>query len=202
MPCCGVDNDRSHLDRSHGSQKCLPKGEGNWSVISDDQFRKHFRLMIIILYVCVSNWSLFHVLAARRHVNRLCFSAKRPLIESGTAGYLGQVEPLLPFGISDASAPTPSTDDQPPSFQTGCYECQPRSGTQRTYPACTIRNTPSEPIHCVVWAKYLFKWVIHIFGLHFFIPSIKPKILMTGPAKYEFHVLRSLVDIRELRKLY
>jgi len=28
---------------------------------------------------------------ARRHVNRLCIAANRPLIESGTAGFLGQV---------------------------------------------------------------------------------------------------------------
>ena len=27
----------------------------------------------------------------RRHVNRLCMAAKTPLIESGTAGYVGQV---------------------------------------------------------------------------------------------------------------
>lgn len=30
-------------------------------------------------------------LEARRHVNRLCLAAETPLIESGTAGYLGQV---------------------------------------------------------------------------------------------------------------
>ena len=29
--------------------------------------------------------------AARNHVNRMCLAADRPLIESGTAGYLGQV---------------------------------------------------------------------------------------------------------------
>ena len=29
--------------------------------------------------------------AARRHVNRMCLAADIPLIESGTAGYLGQV---------------------------------------------------------------------------------------------------------------
>lgn len=31
-------------------------------------------------------------LEARRHVNRLCLAAETPLIESGTAGYLGQVK--------------------------------------------------------------------------------------------------------------
>ena len=30
-------------------------------------------------------------LEARRYVNRLCLAAETPLIESGTAGYLGQV---------------------------------------------------------------------------------------------------------------
>ena len=32
-------------------------------------------------------------LEARRHVNRLCLAAGTPLVESGTAGYLGQVMP-------------------------------------------------------------------------------------------------------------
>lgn len=36
-----------------------------------------------------------------------------------------------------------------------CYECQPKPAV-KTYPGCTIRNTPSESIHCIVWAKHLF----------------------------------------------
>ena len=40
---------------------------------------------------------------------------------------------------------------------TECYECQPKP-KQKTFPGCTIRNTPSEPIHCIVWAKHLFKY--------------------------------------------
>jgi len=40
---------------------------------------------------------------------------------------------------------------------TECYECQPKPA-QKSYPGCTIRNTPSEPIHCIVWAKHLFKY--------------------------------------------
>lgn len=74
--------------------------------------------------------------AARNHVNRMCLNAKIPLIESGTSGYNGQVE-LIQRGV------------------TQCYECQPKPA-QKTYPGCTIRNTPSEPIHCIVWAKHLF----------------------------------------------
>ncbi|XP_007906080.1 SUMO-activating enzyme subunit 2 [Callorhinchus milii] len=74
--------------------------------------------------------------AARNHVNRMCLAADIPLIESGTAGYLGQVT-VIQKGVTE------------------CYECQPKP-TQKTFPGCTIRNTPSEPIHCIVWAKYLF----------------------------------------------
>jgi len=34
-------------------------------------------------------------LDARRHVNKLCQAAGTPLIESGTAGYMGQAVPHL-----------------------------------------------------------------------------------------------------------
>lgn len=87
----------------------------------------------------------------------MCISAKIPLIESGTAGYLGQVEPLIPVVETSESEATNTEANQATTYRTGCYECQPRGLGQRHYPACTIRNTPSEPIHCVVWAKYLFK---------------------------------------------
>lgn len=31
-----------------------------------------------------------NIIAARNHVNRMCLAADVPLVESGTAGYLGQ----------------------------------------------------------------------------------------------------------------
>lgn len=75
--------------------------------------------------------------ASRSHVNRMCLAANVPLIESGSEGYLGQV-----FLIKrDVSA---------------CYECDGPRQEQRTYASCTIRNTPSLPIHCIVWGKHLF----------------------------------------------
>ncbi|CAD5110934.1 DgyrCDS291 [Dimorphilus gyrociliatus] len=74
--------------------------------------------------------------SARVHVNRMCLAADIPLIESGTAGYLGQTT-LIKKNLSE------------------CYECTPVSG-QKSYPGCTIRNTPSELIHCIVWSKHLF----------------------------------------------
>lgn len=79
---------------------------------------------------------------ARRHVNRLCLAANVPLIDSGTTGYHGQIAPIMK-GI------------------TSCYECTPKP-TQKTYPICTIRSTPDKPVHCIVWAKELFKLVFGI----------------------------------------
>ncbi|KAJ1954266.1 E1 ubiquitin-activating protein uba2, partial [Dipsacomyces acuminosporus] len=61
-----------------------------------------------------------------------------PLVESGTAGYLGQATVIK-------------------GGQTECFDCQPKPVEQKTYPVCTIRSTPTAPIHCIVWAKnYLF----------------------------------------------
>lgn len=75
--------------------------------------------------------------AARSHVNRMCLAAEIPLLESGTAGYTGQLK-LIKNSL------------------TSCYECDGIQKEGRTYATCTIRNTPSQPIHCIVWAKHLF----------------------------------------------
>lgn len=66
---------------------------------------------------------------ARRHVNRMCLAASVPLVESGTAGYVGQTSVHL-------------------KGQTSCYECTPKPAP-KTFAICTIRNTPEKPIHCV-----------------------------------------------------
>lgn len=79
---------------------------------------------------------------ARSQVNLMCVAAGIPCVESGTAGYHGQV------AIHKKSL-------------FSCFDCFPRT-PPKTYPVCTIRSTPSEPIHCIVWAKsYLFA---HLFG--------------------------------------
>jgi len=80
-------------------------------------------------------------LDARRHVNRMCLAADVPLIESGTEGYLGQVTVIK-------------------KDKTECFDCTPRP-TPKTFAVCTIRSSPSKPIHCIVWAKRLFS---QIFG--------------------------------------
>ncbi|KAK9332425.1 hypothetical protein V1520DRAFT_334852 [Lipomyces starkeyi] len=82
-------------------------------------------------------------LDARRYVNRMCLTAEVPLIESGTTGFNGQVQVIV-------------------KGKTECYDCNPKE-VPKTFPVCTIRTTPSQPIHCIVWAKsYLFS---NIFGI-------------------------------------
>ena len=76
-------------------------------------------------------------LKARQHCNRMCMAAGVPLIESGTTGFNGQVQ-AIQKGVTE------------------CYDCNPKP-VQKSFPICTIRSTPSQPIHCIVWAKsYLF----------------------------------------------
>ena len=72
-------------------------------------------------------------LEARRHVNKMCLAADVPLIESGTTGFNGQVQVIR-------------------QGRTACYDCSPKT-TPKSYPVCTIRSTPSQSIHCIVWAK-------------------------------------------------
>lgn len=76
-------------------------------------------------------------LEARRYVNKMALFLQTPLMESGTTGFEGQIQPIYPYS-------------------TECFECQPKA-TPQTFPVCTIRSTPSQPVHCIVWAKeFLF----------------------------------------------
>lgn len=72
-------------------------------------------------------------LEARRYVNKMCLFLKKPLMESGTTGYDGQVQPIYPY-------------------YSECFDCQAKV-TPKTFPVCTIRSTPSQPVHCITWAK-------------------------------------------------
>ncbi|KAI9249534.1 hypothetical protein BY458DRAFT_525497 [Sporodiniella umbellata] len=99
--------------------------------IKDSQFDIQWYKQFTVVLNALDN------LEARRHVNAMCLAADIPLIESGTQGYLGQAYVIK-------------------KDQVECFDCQPKP-TPTTYPVCTIRSTPSAPIHCIVWAKnYLF----------------------------------------------
>jgi len=104
--------------------------------IKDPQFNIDWFRTFTLVFNALDN------LDARRHVNKMCLAADIPLIESGTTGFNGQVQ-VIKRG------------------QTECYDCNEKE-TPKTFPVCTIRSTPSQPIHCIVWAKsYLFA---EIFG--------------------------------------
>ncbi|KAK4228897.1 hypothetical protein QBC38DRAFT_508567 [Podospora fimiseda] len=104
--------------------------------IKDAQFNIEWFSGFTIVFNALDN------LEARRHVNKMCLVADVPLIESGTTGFNGQVQ-VIKKGV------------------TACYDCTPKD-TPKTFPVCTIRSTPSQPIHCIVWGKsYLLN---EIFG--------------------------------------
>lgn len=99
--------------------------------IFDAEFNVDFFQGFDIVFNALDN------LKARQHCNRMCMAAGVPLIESGTTGFNGQVQ-AIQKGITE------------------CYDCNPKP-VQKSFPICTIRSTPSQPIHCIVWAKsYLF----------------------------------------------
>ncbi|CZS84761.1 unnamed protein product [Fusarium graminearum] len=104
--------------------------------IKDDQFTVAWFQQFRIAFNALDN------LEARRHVNKMCLASDVPLIESGTTGFNGQVQ-VIKKGV------------------TACYDCTPKEAP-KSFPVCTIRSTPSQPIHCIVWGKsYLLN---EIFG--------------------------------------
>ncbi|CVK87898.1 related to ubiquitin-activating enzyme homolog UBA2 [Fusarium proliferatum] len=104
--------------------------------IKDDEFTVAWFQQFRIAFNALDN------LEARRHVNKMCLAADVPLIESGTTGFNGQVQ-VIKKGV------------------TACYDCTPKEAP-KSFPVCTIRSTPSQPIHCIVWGKsYLLN---EIFG--------------------------------------
>ncbi|KAF2719123.1 hypothetical protein K431DRAFT_273281 [Polychaeton citri CBS 116435] len=105
--------------------------EAHHASIFDNEFDVSFFESFDLVFNALDN------LAARRHVNRMCLAANVPLIESGTTGFNGQVQ-AIKKGVTE------------------CYDCNEKP-VQKSFPICTIRSTPSQPIHCIVWAKsYLF----------------------------------------------
>ena len=105
------------------------------NVKNGDKFNATFVKQFTVVANALDNVS------ARRHVNRLCVKAGVPLVESGSTGYLGSAT-LHYGGVCE------------------CYDCNPKE-PPKTYPLCTIRSTPTRPVHCIEWAKHLF---ILLFG--------------------------------------
>ncbi|KAL2819775.1 hypothetical protein BJX63DRAFT_381672 [Aspergillus granulosus] len=111
------------------AQKFQPgaKIEAYHANIKDSQFDVDWFASFNVVFNALDN------LDARRHVNKMCLAADVPLIESGTTGFNGQVQVIK-------------------KNKTECYDCNSKE-VPKSFPVCTIRSTPSQPIHCIVWAK-------------------------------------------------
>ncbi|KAI5186420.1 ubiquitin-like 1-activating enzyme E1 B [Nematocida homosporus] len=92
----------------------------------------HFSPQWIEKFGCVV--SCLDNIEGRECLNRLCFLAGVPIIESGSAGFLGQVQTIV-FGQSE------------------CYVCR-GPNTRANFPVCTIRGRPTNWHHCVHWTTH------------------------------------------------
>ena len=74
---------------------------------------------------------------ARYYINSVCMKLNKPLINSGSEGFIGTVTCHLVGKIP-------------------CYACNAKIH-KKTIPICTIRNNPETIEHCIAWAKALFE---------------------------------------------
>ena len=68
------------------------KLEAHHANIKDPQFNIEWFQSFALVFNALDN------LDARRHVNKMCLAADVPLIESGTTGFNGQVQPIIKVG--------------------------------------------------------------------------------------------------------
>jgi len=76
---------------------------------------------------------------ARVYMDRRCVYYHKPLIESGTLGTKGNVQPVIPWLTESYS----STQDPP----------------EKSIPICTLRNFPNAIEHTLQWARDMFEGV-------------------------------------------
>lgn len=117
---------QSPVHPKHQEAACHDDGQVDSGQRFDVQFYRSFDVVVNAL----------DNIDARRHVNMMCLFADVPLVDAGTAGLVGQVSTVC-------------------RCLTECYDCtgMTSSDVMAAYPVCTIRQTPSTIIHCVVWAK-------------------------------------------------
>ena len=115
-------------------EKFVKKGSINIDAYTGNVKEERFGLEFFKKFDIVLNG--LDNLEARRHVNRLCLSANVPLVESGTTGYKGQVTVHVRGKYC------------------ACFECAPKP-VQKSFPICTLRDTPSTFVHTIVFATDL-----------------------------------------------
>lgn len=140
-------------------QKDIDKSKALTTIKAVDKFN-YFGCKLIAHHGNIMNTTLFPItwwdqftyiynaldnLEARRYVNLMALYLNKPLMESGTTGFEGQVQPIYPY-------------------QSECFDCQDKP-TPTTFPVCTIRSTPSKPVHNITWAKdFLFNQLFDEMG--------------------------------------
>jgi len=75
---------------------------------------------------------------ARFYVDDQCVKYQKPLLESGTMGPAGNVDPIVPF-------------------KTSTYRDGGQADEGGGIPMCTLRNFPHLPDHCIEWARDQFE---------------------------------------------
>lgn len=114
--------------QSFSNSKLVPYQD---NIMDTNVFPLHWFQQFDIIFNALDN------LAARRYVNKMTQFLSIHLLESGTSGFDGYIQPIIPG-------------------KTECFDCTKKE-TPKTFPVCTIRSTPSLPVHCIVWAKnFLF----------------------------------------------
>lgn len=100
------------------------------SSIAESKFNTEFFQSFDCILSCVDN------IEAREHINTMAVITNISVVESGSSGYNGQVQIILP-GVTE------------------CYACT-ESVPQKHFPMCTLRGIPEKWHHCVQWAEYDF----------------------------------------------
>ena len=127
--------------------------------IKDKKFGADFIQKFDLIFNALDN------IEARRHVNRVCIAVDKPLIDGGTQVICeifyfvsALISWLSLFSNQWQNFTSQGYDGQVVTIKRGvasCYDCEPKP-TPKGFAVCTIRSTPDKPIHCIVWAKYLF----------------------------------------------
>lgn len=95
---------------------------------------------------------------ARFYVDKCCVKYSKPLLESGTMGTGGNVDPIVPF-------------------KTKTYRDGGEAVEGGGIPMCTLRNFPHLIDHCIEWARDQFEAI-------FVKPAKRAKVFQEDPAAY------------------
>lgn len=99
---------------------------------SEDHFNDDFWLSLDGICNALDN------MEARFYVDDQCIKYEKPLLESGTMGPAGNVDPVVPF-------------------KTQTYRDGGQADEGGGIPMCTLRNFPHLPDHCIEWARDQFE---------------------------------------------